>query len=155
LLIELKSETDFPEVHLDLRVKNHCKPDEVVSIETYARVLVDLIDRLSVPSNKITMITKQESLLDQIRLLDEEVQLAYEEVGKFENGLKILEKKGYKQLIIKEKLITKEQVKEAHEKGVKILLFGGNSSSGVARLIKMNPDIIQVNNVGAAIDFLE
>ena len=147
---------EFPFIHFDTRIYNTCnEADPYAYSGALAPQLVKVLDKYSVPKNKVLIISTTAKFLKYLQELQSPYPLSYEETGNFENGLDAVLKLGITSLTIKPKLLTTEKVALAHKKNIEIITFGGKSRGGTADLIELNPDVIHTNNIRAMVDLLD
>lgn len=153
----LKSRKEFPLLQLDLRNKSACKSIEENSVweKKMAMALHKTLLVAEIPEEKLTLITLSRELIQHFIDLETPYELSFEIVGDFDKGLAFAEEKSLKSVTVKPKLLSKAQSKLIHSKGIKIITFGAKSKSGNKKLLELNPDVIQTNNISALRELLE
>lgn len=153
----MKAEKDFPFLHLDIRHQSVCLTPEQ-NLERQLIVINRLINKLidlEIPRQKVVLISMSRELILEAKRLNCPFELSLEEVGDFQRGLDWVKNQHLNYLTIKPGLLTAEKSAIAHEAGVKVITFGAKSRSGNKRLLKLNPDVIQTNNLNALKSLLE
>ncbi|MFD2514674.1 glycerophosphodiester phosphodiesterase [Pontibacter locisalis] len=140
---------ELPYLHIDLR--NH-NPERHLS---YAQKLIALLNKYNYPLEKLAFISPNADFLEAFRQTEPEAILIPDTAGDFENTLDTALAHNFDGICANGKSVTPEQVQRAKEKGLQVVLFGGKSSSSIARMIALEPDAIQVNNVKAMRKLLE
>ena len=157
LIKECQALEEFPFLHFDLRVHSSCFTDQE-NYEREKRVyrkLVEFLTRANVPAAKVVLISLRRSFIEYALEQQAPFLLSIEEYGTFEEGVKFAKENGIKYLTLKPNKLSKEKTNFAHEEGIQIITFGANSKRGNKKLLELNPDIIQTNNLSALHDLLK
>ncbi len=152
-----KSLDSFPQLHIDLRIHSDCfSMEENGKWESKIfEKLMESLSHLGVPKEKVLIISLHRSFIELALAKECPYKLSLEEYGTFEQGLEFVLEKKIEYLTIKPSLLTAKQSAIAHEAGIKIITFGAKSKSGNRKLLELNPDMIQSNNLSALNKLLE
>ncbi len=143
-LLQLFSTYDKkPYLHLDLR--NH----DASRHAYYARTLMELLGRYDYPLEKLAFISHNPDFLDAFREVAPNATLIIDTGGKYKQAMQLIQERGFQGVCANSRDMTPEKVRHAKQKGLLVVLFGGKSNSRIARMIEMQPDAIQVNDVAA------
>ena len=157
-LIEyFKSLSDFPYLQLDLRTSSECLNNEESKLyrSRFVRELTNFLNAQEVPKEKILLISTDKRVFDLFEQFNCDYPTSYEVTGDFEEDLNWAIDNKVKSFTVKPKILTKERSKAAHEAGISVVTFGAKSKSGNRKLLKLNPDVIQTDNLGALKSLLE
>lgn len=152
LLQKLASLPEYPHLYIDIHSFDYCKRN-YDKAGIYARTLVRILRKNKLPLDKVHLTSTAWFVLDSIRKVGPEFILLYEITGYLEQELK--KATNYDGLVFSEAMFNKELASWAHERKMPVITFGGHTSSGLARLIEKNPDVMQVDNVRALKNLLE
>ena len=156
LLDTLKQRTTVPKLFLDLHAFNNCNSEngylmaEAIAINVAKIVRLNELDPLLVQP-----ISTVPDLLNRIRNHHPDIFLIYEETGDISRGMTNVLENGYPAIAIKPSLLDTNVTNEAHAHGIEVITFGGKSSTGLANMVRQNPDVIQADNVAALIKLLQ
>ncbi len=156
LISLMKAQSQFPFLHIDIRNYSVC----LTAIENQERelelikVLIMKLNSLNIPEDKVMLISLSKPLILEAMRLDCPYTMSLEEVGSFDSGLAWVLQHNLKYLTIKPDLLSAEKSKNAHQNGVQIITFGAKSKSGNKKLLNLNPDVLQSNNLTALNDLL-
>lgn len=157
-LIEyFKSFENFPHLQLDLRTAAECftaEENELYRIR-FTRELLALLKEKQVPKEKVLLISTDKRIFDLFKNLNASYPFSYEVTGDFEADLKWAIANGIQSLTVKPKILTKDRSKAAHEAGISVVTFGAKSKSGNRKLLELNPDAVQTDNLSALKDLLD
>jgi len=157
LISLMKAQKEFPYLHLDIRHYSVC----LTASETRKRELIlikrlmEKLESLEVPKQKVVLVSLSHEVILEAKRLNCPYELSLEETADFMHGLNWAKKQKLDYLTIKPDLLTAEYSKIAHSQGIKVITFGAKSKSGNKRLLKLNPDVIQTNNLKALGELLE
>ena len=157
LIAFCKKQKKFPILHFDIRNASSCLNDQENGEweKSFAKKLIDQLNLYKVPQEKILIISLSREFLKAAIRYKCPYPLSVEEVGTFERGLKWCLEHDIKYLTIKPKLLlSKKNSAQAHQHGIKVITFGAKSRSGNKKLLELNPDMIQTNNIEALRDLL-
>lgn len=93
-------------------------------------------------------------LLQEIRRLDPLI-LLFIYAHNLEEAFEMMKKVAVEGVIMDAKNINKEEVAQLHEQGILVALYGGNSYSSYKKIIQMNPDIIQGDDLPLLVKLLK
>jgi glycerophosphoryl diester phosphodiesterase len=152
----LQNREEFPSLHLDVRNWNDCDtPEQSAVLErNIAFELIKTLGSKGVPLDKILIISLSQSFLDQLKAHNNPYPVSFEIVGKEYEFLQWAIDYGVESVTVKPKLLTKELSKVAHEAGLKVITFGAKSKTGNKKLLELNPDAIQTDNILALKDLM-
>lgn len=151
LVLFLKEQEEFPFLHLDIRNKSKCL-NEQENAKWERDLIFELLKKLGglgVPKEKILIISISRSFILGAFNMKCPYPLSFEVVGDTEKGIAWAEEQGIDQITIKPKLLTKEISAQLHAKNIRVITFGAKSKSGNKKLLELNPDVIQTNNIKA------
>lgn len=140
---------ELPVLHLDLRnytLNRH---------SYYAQTVLDLLQKYKYPFSKLMFISADPMLLESFRALNPQAPLMLDVDGDFETALNQALQHRFTGICADGKKISFEQVQKAKKQGLQVVLFGGKSRSTLVKLIELQPDAIQVNNVATLVDLLK
>lgn len=147
---------EFPHLHFDMKPYNECNPENGYATELLmCGLLDDQIVKFNAPTEKLVFISARIPIIEELRSLNSEYIVSYEETEDFNRGLEKTIQHGIEILTIKPTLITRRKVKKAQSKNIKVLTFGAKSRSGNIKLIELNPDIIHTNNIEMLLNLLD
>ena len=151
-LVELlKEQEEFPILHLDIRHKSKCLSEEENAKWGRDMVfeLLRSLGSMGVPQEKVLVISISRAFLLGAINMKSPYALSYEVVGDTEDALIWAEEQEINTITIKPKLLTKELSAQLHAKNIQVITFGAKSKSGNKKLLELNPDVIQTNNIEA------
>lgn len=152
----LKKRRAFPKLYLDLHAFNKCnQADGYRMAEAIALALADFARKNSIDPRLIRPMSTVPDLLNRIRNHQPNFYLIYEETGDFEKGMQRILDNRYPALAIKPSLLDTNVTNTAHKYGVEVITFGGKSSTGLAKMVRQNPDVIQADNVQGLVNLLQ
>ena len=140
---------ELPVLQIDLR--NH-NPERHLY---YAQTLLAVLEKYNYPFSKLMFISPNPEFLEAFRQVDPQAPLMIDTGGDFEAALKVALERNFQGICAEGKSVSFEQIKRAKEQGLHVALFGGKSRSRITKMIKLEPDAIQVNNVATMRDLLE
>lgn len=145
----------YPHLQFDIKAYNFCDTlNPYRKTEVACAEIIRILNRHQVPKNRVVLISSLLKNINYFQARKAGYTLAYEETENFDRGMRRVGENGVKYLAIKAKLLTAANVKKAHSEDVRIITFGAKSRSGNAKLIRMNPDVIQSNNIVVLLDLL-
>ena len=156
LIDTLQQRDEFPLLHLDIRNWNEClNPEENGKFEArVARTLIAFLQFKKVPEDKVLLISLSRTFLEHFKEYGNPYRVSFEIVGSEEEFLQWAIDYGVESVTIKPRLLTKKLSKTAHEAGLKVITFGAKSKSGNRKLLELNPDVIQTDNIPALKDLM-
>ncbi|SFG49702.1 glycerophosphodiester phosphodiesterase [Pontibacter chinhatensis] len=140
---------ELPYLHIDLR--NHVASRHLY----YAQTLLDMLRKYNYPHEKLVFISPNVQFLLAFREVEPAAQLMIDTAGDYEQALLEAKNNALQGICANGRDVSAAQVQRAKEQGLQVALFGGKSRSRIARIINMQPDAIQVDNVAAARQMLE
>lgn len=142
---------EFPFLHFDLRNHSRCFTQEENSKweKLFYHNLFSFLESESVPREKVLLISQKRSFLKYAIEQTSPFPLSLEEYGTFEEGIEWANQNGIKNLTFKAEKLSIEKTALAHSYGIEIVTFGGKSKNGNKKLLELNPDYIQSNNLSA------
>lgn len=151
LIDSLHKRKEFPFLHMDVRNWNECNtPQENEVLEgKIALELIKLLNAKKVPANKVLIISLSQNLLTKLKELENSYPVSFEIVGEGPQFLEWAIENGTESVTVKPRLLTIELSKKAHDAGMKVITFGAKSKSGNKKLLELNPDVIQTDNIPA------
>jgi|GEM_PF-1053884 glycerophosphoryl diester phosphodiesterase len=156
LIDSLHQRNEFPFLHLDVRNWNECStPQENAILEhLIAAELIQFLNDKQVPLDRILIISLSQTFLNELKTQNNPYPVSFEIVGRELEFLQWAIDYGVESVTVKPKLLTKEISKLAHQAGIKVITFGAKSKSGNKKLLGLNPDVIQTDNIPALKDLM-
>jgi glycerophosphoryl diester phosphodiesterase len=114
-----------------------------------AKELIAFLKTKKVPLDKILIISLSQDFLLQLKEFNNPYPVSFEIVGRENEFLQWAINYGVESVTVKPQLLTKELSKKAHDAGIKVITFGAKSKSGNKKLLELNPDVIQTDNIPA------
>ncbi|MDQ4138980.1 MAG: glycerophosphodiester phosphodiesterase [Bacteroidota bacterium] len=143
LLRELQKFPEFPYLHLDLRSYTPTR-------NTYfAHCVLNLLQKYEYPIEKLTIVYPKPELLDAFRVAEPRAKLLLDMGNNFEASLKTVLANRLHGLVAEGKRINAAQIKLARLYHLQVVLFGGKARSSIYKMVLLQPDAIEVNNVKA------
>jgi len=156
LIDSLYLREEFPALHLDIRNWNACNtPQEnTVFEQRMATSLVQFLRKKQVPEEKLLIISLSQTFLMHLKEQNNPYPVSFEIVGRENEFLQWAIEYGVESVTVKPRLLSKELSKKAHDAGLKVITFGAKSKSGNKKLLELNPDAIQTDNIPALKDLM-
>lgn len=156
LIDSLKELDEFPQLHLDVRPWSPCMiGEESLNWERdMALELIKFLGSKGVALDKVVIITLSQNFLIHLKVMKNPYPISFEIVGAVESSLKFAIDYSVSSITVKPSLLTKELSATAHKNGLKVITFGAKSKSGNKKLLELNPDIIQTDNISALKDLM-
>lgn len=157
LIDYFKSFDQFPLLQIDLRTSSVCLNREESKLyrSRFIRELINFLNAQEVPKEKILLISTDKRIFDLFEQFNCDYPTSYEVTGDFEEDLKWAIDNKVKSFTVKPKILTKERSKAAHEAGISVVTFGAKSKSGNRKLLKLDPDVVQTDNISALRELLK
>lgn len=149
LLKLLSTYPEKPYLHLDLR--NHDASRHAL----YAQTLMAMLRQYNYPLQKLAFISPNPDFLEAFREEEPEAVLVIDTGGNHEEAIQTVLERGFQGICANGRDINAEQVRQAKQKGLLVVLFGGKSYSRISKMIAMEPDAIQVNDVATMRQMLD
>tara|TARA_B100001109_G_scaffold237233_1_gene218214 strand:- start:997 stop:1890 length:894 start_codon:yes stop_codon:yes gene_type:complete len=156
-LFQIASKQDIkPILQFDMRTYSMCfeYPENRAHEENFIRNLDVYLSQIDYPKRKLFLIGVTREGIELAKSLNMPYQLSLEVISDFDDALSWAVEKGINILTVKSKLLSKENTAKAHAKGVKIITFGAKSKGGNLKLLKLNPDYLQTDNIEAVKELL-
>ncbi len=144
--------SEYPHLYIDIHSFDYCRKS-YDRVGIFVNRLIKSLRQYQVPLQKVHLTSTRWFVLDSIRKVAPEYILLFEITGHVELELKRAAR--YDGLVFSEAMLNKELSNWAHERKMPVITFGGHTRSGLAGLIKKNPDVMQVDNVRALKDLLK
>lgn len=150
VLARLNRRSSFPVLHLDLQEENPCAPpgDTFDHTPKLVRQLVGSLRRAHVPAARLLAISNKAGVLKQLRAAWPALPLAFDVTDDFAGALRQAQALHVPTLVASGDRTTPAEVAQARAVGVRVILFGGRSGKDIRRILKAEPDGIQVDNMG-------
>jgi glycerophosphoryl diester phosphodiesterase len=120
-----------------------CKPDQYEDI--YIRALIQIIEKYELKES-VYIESSSESFLRKLQEKRPEYKLFIYPTS-FEGGLKTAVDLNLYGITISTAIVTKEQIQQAHNHGIRVAVWNVHSQSENRKAIEKNPDIIQTDNL--------
>jgi glycerophosphoryl diester phosphodiesterase len=150
----LKTRPNFPLLQLDIRNHSVCVEDNYLWEREMLQKLIAYLQREKVPAERVYLITTSMELA-LLASKKGAYRVSFEIYQEPEEAIEWAVANGISYLTVKPDLLTREISALAHQSGIRIITFGGNSRSGNRELLEKNPDFIQTNNLGALNSLLD
>lgn len=148
LLDYLQNLNHYPALHLDVKNFDDClKGDQRERARAFARLLYEELETYNVPKDKLVIGSSDRTFLKHFQSLAPQYALMLDENQDFSKGMEWVLANNMAGMVIGSGIAEKENIKEAHQNGLFIVVFGGRSRGSIIRIINSHPDAIQVNNV--------
>lgn len=156
LIDSLKQREVFPHINLDIRNWNECNtPKQNDEFEPLMAIeLIKTLNFNKIPTNKVLIISLSHRFLEELKSQNNPYPVSLEIVNNEQENLKWAIDYGVQAVTVKPKILTKEISKQAHLAGLKVITFGAKSKSGNKKLLELNPDVIQTDNITALKELL-
>ncbi len=151
----LLEEDEFPIVHIDFHAINFCEDDKLIQLNQFCRALDELLLRKEIPSDKIFVVGTHEIIMRACMKMESNPGLIYEESDDLSIGIAMAQKLGIKHIQAHVELLTKENVKQAHDAGLFVVTHRGKTRWGLAKRIELNVDAIQTDGIAVMLDLLD
>ncbi|WP_018479572.1 glycerophosphodiester phosphodiesterase [Pontibacter roseus] len=132
---------ELPYLHIDVR--NH----DATRNTFYAQSVLQLLRQYKYPQEKIAFIYPNADILHAIREQEPQAILFLDAGDDFEVTVQEALNQKLDGVTANGKKVNKEQVQRARQQGLQIMLFGGKSGSSIRKMLEMEPNGIQVNNM--------
>lgn len=143
LLQKLQQYPAYPLLHLDLRNYKSRRHD------FYARTLVALLDKYQYPVQKITYISPDVDLLNAFRHVQPAATFLVDRHETFENTLQSVLDNKFQGLVLNSKEVDVAKMEKLRALGLQVVLFGPKAPASIYKVITLQPDAVEVNNVKA------
>lgn len=150
LLARLNRRPSFPFIHLDLHEDDQCLPAGHQHDRTplLVRQIAASLARYHVPPAKVLFITQEGPTVRLARAAMPGVRIGLEIASdEFAFGLKVARTEKVHTVVLDADRVTPEQSAQAHTAGFTVVVFGGRSPGDLRRILKTQPDEIEVDNV--------
>ena len=150
LLARLNRRPTFPFIHLDLHEDDQCLPAGRQHERTplLVRQIARTLARNHVPLAKVLFITQEGLTVQLARAAMPGVRVGLEIASdEFAFGLKVAKTEKVHTVVLDADRVTPEQSAQAHAAGFKVVVFGGRSPKDLRRVLRTQPDEIEVDNV--------
>lgn len=150
LLARLNRWPSFPFIHLDLHEDDQCLPPgrQHEQVPLLVRQIAHTLARNHVPLDKVLFITQEGPTVRLARAAMPGVRVGLEIASdEFAFGLKVAKTEKVLTVVLDADRVTPEQSAQAHAAGLKVVVFGGRSPKDLRRVLKTQPDEIEVDNV--------
>ena len=150
LLARLNRWPSFPFIHLDLHEDDQCLPPgrQHEQVPLLVRQIARTLARNHVPLDKVLFITQEGPTVRLARAAMPGVRVGLEIASdEFAFGLKVAKTEKVLTVVLDADRVTPEQSAQAHAAGLKVVVFGGRSPKDLRRVLKTQPDEIEVDNV--------
>lgn len=145
LLRQFRTYRQKPYLHLDLRQEGRARPDY------YARTLLALLDRYHYPAERLTLISPEVKLLQAFQRLEPRLTCLLDSQGDFEAVLAAVLKHRLPGLVVNAAHMDAHRMRRVRQHRLQIVLFGPKSPLSIYKALLLEPDALQVNNVGALV----
>ena len=141
LLQRFQNYPEMPYLHIDIR--NH-DPNRNAF---YAQAVLGLLRKYDYPVEKLAFIFHSPDILHTVRELEPEAMLMLDAGEDFDLSAKQALDSELHGVTTNGKHVSREQLLRARAQGLQVVVFGGKSKGSIAKMLELEPDAIQVNNV--------
>ena len=134
----------------DLEFHEAEHPDSYIS--TYVNALIKVIEKHDMDEN-VFIESQRTRYLEKIQMLRPDLNLFYWENSPA--GIQIAINMNLFGFIIQTDYITAEQIKEAHDAGIRVSLFGLQSKEENLDAVEKSPDFLQTDKVNYLVNVLK
>jgi glycerophosphoryl diester phosphodiesterase len=120
--------------------------------KTYATALLDIIQKYQLEKN-VYIESRNTNFLSLLQSENKDLQL-FIYPNNFRDGLEIASNMELFGITISTKLITKEQVEEAHENNIRVAIWNTHTKNRNIEAVQKSPDFIQTDKVNFLINLL-
>lgn len=146
----------FPVLHLDVKNFDGClQGDQDRRALLLANKVHEVVRSHKVPLEKLVVGSSDKKFLQAMKGLEPKYTLMLDENADFARGMDWVLENKMEGLIIGRGIADKKKIKEAHQAGLFVIVFGGRSRSSIIEIVNKNPDAVQVNNVETLRDLLQ
>ncbi|PVY38049.1 glycerophosphodiester phosphodiesterase [Pontibacter virosus] len=141
MLQRFQTYPELPYLHIDIRNQDGNRNT------FYAQSVLNLLRKYEYPVGKLAFIFNDPAILHTVRELEPEAMLMLDAGEDFDlSAQQALDNKLHG-VTANGKHVSREQLLRARAQGLQVVLFGGKSKGSIAKMLEMEPDAIQVNNV--------
>lgn len=141
MLQRFQTYPELPYLHVDVR--NHDDSRNAF----YAESVVALLRKYNYPVEKLAFIFASPAILHAIKQVEPNALLMLDAGNDFDVTVQEALDNKLDGVTANGKKLSKEQLLQARAQGLQVVLFGGKSKGSIAKMLEMEPDAIQVNNV--------
>lgn len=136
-------------LHLDVKNFDDCLRPGAKRSEAMAEEILRLLLDYQPSLNRLQIGSSDKALLLSLKGLAPQLNLMLD-VGKDKEGdILWASRQRMSGIVIGHRQVTAQLVKSARQAGLKVVIFGGKSKGTIRKLVALQPDAIQVNNVKA------
>lgn len=140
-----KNRTKLPHIFASTKTPTVCTIDDPSQLDKYAKVIASIIEANNA-AGWISVYDGDVNLLNRVRLYNPDIDLIYN-AQDFNVGLNVCLTNNYSGMVIKTNDITKEQVKQAHNNNIKVILWGVVYKKEMIDAIEKYPDALMTDNI--------
>ena len=149
LFEHLKKVKDY-QFFLDFKLYQPDNSDSYVS--TYINAVIKTIEKHQLENN-VLLSFFQQKYLEKLKLVRPNYKLVIN--NSFENGILLADDLNAYGIILNNDNVTKSQIEQAHEEGIRVYLFGTYSRSDNLDAIEKHPDFILTDKVNHLVKVLK
>jgi len=146
-LIEELSGRDL-KLYLDIKF-NKQSDEKRANVNFLVKSIIKFLNNTEFNKSNITIISSSSDIIQKLHAKNQELNYALdcgEDATQYIVGAQSL---GCKYLCISYRNATSEMTQQIHDADIEVILFGGKSKIGLRKMLELNPDVVQVNNVKA------
>lgn len=140
-----------PVIYLDLRHTNRCDESKTPNADTLAFEVVKMIKKYE-GASWLYVISSSYEVLNTIKKYDNTIRLYLDGGGS--EAIRTADEHNFDGIVSNNDHITKEQVKQAHSKGMQVVLFNVKTREGTLDAVRKAPDAIQADNLELLLEIL-
>jgi glycerophosphoryl diester phosphodiesterase len=141
LLREIPKKPEYPYLHLDLRSYTPSRN------AFFAQTVMGLLRKYQYPLEKLILVYSKPELLQAFREVEPQAKLYLDISGDFEKSFKTVLGNRLHGLVADGKHMDAAKMKLARYYNLKVILFGGKARNTIYKMILLEPDAIEVNNL--------
>ncbi|WP_299703408.1 glycerophosphodiester phosphodiesterase family protein [uncultured Pontibacter sp.] len=141
MLQRFQTYPELPYLHIDVR--NHDNNRNTF----YAESVITLLRKYNYPTEKLAFIYPNPAILHAIKELEPEAVLMLDAGNDVDVSIQEALNNKLDGVCASGKKVSEEQVMRARAQGLQVVLFGSKSKGSIAKMLEMEPDAIQVDNV--------
>lgn len=136
-------------LHLDVKNFDDCLSPAPDRSEAMAKELLKLLLDYQPSLNRLRIGSSDKTLLLRLKRMAPQLRLMLDMGKDIEADIQWAGEQSICGIVISHRQVTEELVTKARKAGLQVVIFGGKSKGTIRKLLALQPDAIQVNNVKA------
>lgn len=153
LLTQYSTLDEPPIIYLDMRLSNACDNYSLVDLDVMARELREVMVWYNA-FDFVRVESGSKAFLEKLIALDSRFQL-YLDANNMQDALAIAEPLGLRGVVLNNQLVSADDVEQAHNAGIEVILFNVKSASSTRDALEKSPDGIQTDVIEIMQSMLE